>query len=144
MSTVEDILMRKGSDVIAVVPDATVSQAVQKMIDANVGCLVVQEDTKVIGIFTERDLLHRVVGCSKDPASVLIREVMSSPVHSCSPWDDVTESFDILSSNHYRHLVVVDNDEPVGVISLRDVALLLREAEGSVPISSVGFDVSDN
>ena len=144
MSTVEDILMQKGSDVIAVVPDATVSQAAQIMIDTNVGCLVVQEDTKVIGIFTERDLLHRVVGCSKDPASVPIREVMSSPVHSCRPWDDIAECFDILSSNHYRHLVVVDNNELVGVISLRDVALLLREVDGDIPVSTPAFDVSDN
>ncbi len=144
MSTVEDILMQKGSDVIGVVSDVTVSEAVQKMIEANVGCVVVQKDTKVIGIFTERDLLRRVVGASKNPDTTVISDVMSSPVHSCTPWDDVAESFDDLSSHHYRHLVVVDNDEPVGVISLRDVALQLREAEGNVPVVSQDFGFSDN
>ena len=144
MSTVEDILMQKGSDVIGVVPGVTVSQAVQKMIDANVGCVVVQQDSKIVGIFTERDLLRRVVGASKNPDSTVIGDVMSSPVHSCTPWDDAAETFDDLSANHYRHLVVVDNGEPVGVISLRDVALKLREAEGNVPVVSQDFGFSDN
>ena len=61
-----------------------------------------------------------------DPDSVPISEVMSSPVQSCKPSDDIDEVFDILSTHKFRHLLVLDNDEPVGVISLRDVAILLR------------------
>jgi len=98
------------------------------MIEANVGCLIVEEDAKVIGIFTERDLLRRVIGEDKDPSSVPISEVMSHPVRSCTPTDDVEECFEILFTNQYRHLLVVDNDEPVGVISLRDLSLVLHKA----------------
>ena len=128
MPTVESILLEKGSDVVGIGGDATVREAVQKMIESNVGCLIVEDDAQVVGIFTERDLLCRVVGGCKDPDIVLISEVMSSPVQSCRPSDDIRECFDTLSAQKYRHLVVVDSDEPVGVISLRDVALVLCRA----------------
>jgi CBS domain-containing protein len=129
MSTVESILLEKGSDVIGLVDTTTVREAVDKMIEANVGCLIVEANEKAIGIFTERDLLRRVVGADKDPASTLISEVMTSPVSSCKPSDDVSECFKILSTSQFRHLLVLDNEEPVGVISLRDVALVLDRME---------------
>ena len=127
MLTVESILLKKGSDVIAVLASTTVRDAVAKMIEANVGCVLVEEEAKAVGIFTERDLLRRVVGADKDPQTTLISEVMSSPVQSCSPSDDINHCFDLISSSSFRHLAVQDNDEAVGVISLRDVALALRE-----------------
>ena len=127
MPTVESILLEKGSDVIAVLPSDTVRQAVRKMIEANVGCLLVAEDEKTIGIFTERDLLRRVVGEGRDPETTRISEVMSSPVKSCEPSGDVNDCFDLLTTENFRHLAVLDNTEPVGVISLRDVTLTLRQ-----------------
>ena len=99
MSTVESILLQKGSDVIAVLAGATVREAVDKMIQANVGCVLVEESEKVVGIFTERDLLRRVVGDNKDPNSTLIGEVMSSPVQSCQPSDDVDKCFEQLKGS---------------------------------------------
>ena len=129
MSTVESILLEKGSDVIGLLDTTTVRVAVDKMIEANVGCLIVEANEKAIGIFTERDLLRRVVGADKDPASTLISEVMTSPVSSCKPSDDVSECFKTLSTSQFRHLLVLDNEEPVGVISLRDVALVLHQME---------------
>ena len=70
MSTVESILLEKGPDVIGVRADATICEAVAKMMEANVGCLIVEDDGEVVGIFTERDLLRRVVGGGKDPATL--------------------------------------------------------------------------
>jgi CBS domain-containing protein len=125
MPTVESILLEKGSDVIGVGADATVRQAVRKMVESDVGCLIVEQDARVVGVFTERDLLRRVVDAGKDPDATGISEVMTTPVHSCKPSDDVGGCFDKLRIQQYRHLLVLDNDEPVGVISLRDVALLL-------------------
>ena len=129
MSTVESILLEKGSDVIGLVDTTTVRIAVGKMIEANVGCLIVEANDRAIGIFTERDLLRRVVGEGKDPDTTLISEVMTSPVSSCKPSDEVGECFKTLSASEFRHLLVLDNEEPVGVISLRDVALVLHRAE---------------
>ena len=128
MTTVYDVLMHKGSDVISVLPETTVRQAAQKMIQANVGCILVEQDEKVIGIFTERDLLHRVVGAGRDPNTTTLREVMSSPVEMCRPQDDLKACAGIMMASKFRHLCVVDNGEPVGVISLRDLALLVGSA----------------
>jgi len=129
MPTVESILLEKGSDVIGVRGETTVRQAVGKMVEANVGCLIVEQDEKVIGIFTERDLLRRVVGSDKDPDTTAISEVMSSPVNSCKPSDNLEELFKTLAVSKTRHLLVLDNDEPVGVISLRDISFVLHRAE---------------
>jgi len=129
MPTVESILLEKGSDVIGLRGETTVRQAVGKMIEANVGCLIVEQDEKVIGIFTERDLLRRVVGSDKDPNTTVISEVMSSPVNSCKPSDDIEDLFKTLSVSQTRHLLVLDNDEPVGVISLRDISFVLHRGE---------------
>ena len=129
MATVESILLEKGSDVIAVSDTETVHHAAEKMIEANVGCVIVETDDKVIGIFTERDLLRRVVGCGKNTDATLVSEVMTSPVSSCKPSDDVGECFKTLTASKFRHLLVMDNEEPVGIISLRDVALVLHRDE---------------
>ena len=87
-------------------------------------------DAEVVGVFTERDLLRRVVDPGKDPDATRISKVMTSPVHSCSASDDIDDCFDVLHAHEYRHLLVLDNNEPVGVISLRDVAILLRDSAG--------------
>ena len=126
---VESVLLEKGSDVISVRSDTIVRQAVEKMIDTNVGCLVVKNCEKVVGVFTERDLLCRVVGGDKDPYSTVLSEVMSSPVNSCRPSDDIAKLFKSLSASENRHLLVVDNDKPVGVISLRDISFILHHAD---------------
>lgn len=126
MATVAEILEQKGSDVVSVLSSWTVRQVAEKMIEANVGCVLVEEDEKVIGIFTERDLLRRVIGAAKDPDAALIGEVMSSPVRSCAPDAGIDDCFDILTTSGFRHLMVAEGNEPVGVISLRDVALVLR------------------
>lgn len=121
MATVEDILIEKGSDVIGTTTSTTVRRAVHKMAEANVGCLLIEENERAVGIFTERDLLRRVVDAGRDPDSTIIGEVMSSPVETCKGTDDLEDCADTLSGHRFRHLVVTDKDEPVGVISLRDL-----------------------
>lgn len=126
---VESVLLEKGSDVISVRSDAIVRHAAQRMIDTKVGCLIVEEGDAVVGIFTERDLLCRVVGDDKDPNTTAISEVMSRPVISCKPSDDIEKLFKSLSASETRHLLVVDDGVPVGVISLRDISFVLHRAD---------------
>jgi len=128
MPTAEDILMRKGSDVIACLPDTPVREAVHRMVEANVGCLLVEQDSKIIGIFTERDLLRRVVDECRNPDATAVREVMASPVHFVSPDTDILDCADMLARHQFRHLMISDQGEPVGVLSLRDIAIELHSA----------------
>ena len=133
MATVEEILLEKGSDVVACLPDIPVREAVRKMVEANVGCLVVQDQEQVAGIFTERDLMRRVVDVGRDPNSTLIRDVMSAPVETCTPHDDVRKCAAILRAKWFRHFTVVDNGEVVGVISLRDLMAVELHWDAALP-----------
>jgi len=121
MSTVEEILMVKGPDVIVASSDTTVHDAVVMISQANVGSIIIKDGPDVKGIFTERDVLQRVVAKGKDPAATLLSEVMSSPVKSCRLSDDVTEIGYILTGEHIRHLAIIEDGALIGLIGLRDV-----------------------
>ena len=133
MPTIEDILMVKGPDVIVTASSSSVLEAAKLMTQANVGSVIVRDSGEVLGIFTERDLLRRVVARRKDPSSVPLREVMSSPVKSCRLGDDVQDCANMLTRSRIRHLAVVEEGELVGLIGLRDVLTAeLRSTEEKV------------
>src|SRR2546422_1589174 len=91
MPTVQDILARKGSDVISVKPGETVLNAAQLMSERGIGGLVVTEGGRLVGIFTERDILRRVVAQRRDCAATKVAEVMTTPVTACAPDTPVEE-----------------------------------------------------
>jgi CBS domain-containing protein len=122
MATVEEILLKKGSNVIAVVPETTVSDAAIRMKEANVGCVVVeQQPNTIIGIVTERDFLRRVLAEKLNPDQTTVKDIMTAPVLTCHPRDELSACAAMLEQHHIRHVLVVDRDEPVGMISQRDV-----------------------
>lgn len=131
MSTVEEILLLKGPDVITIAPGTTVREATHKMAQANVGCVIIQQDGGSAGIFTERNLLRRVVDPGLDPDATQVDDVMSSPVETCSPSDDVRKCVAMLVGQSFRHLAVEDNKGAItGIISFRDLlALVLGESK---------------
>jgi IMP dehydrogenase len=121
MSTVEDILMSKGPDVIVASQATTVHEAVRLMCEANVGSIVIKDGDTVEGIFTERDLLRRVVNTLKDPATTALADVMTSPVRSVELHADVRDCFRLMCELHIRHLLVMEQGALIGMIGLRDV-----------------------
>src|SRR5712691_4265829 len=84
MPTVQDILARKGRDVISVKPGETVLKAAERMSERGIGGLVVTEGGRLVGIFTERDILRRVVAPRRDPAATKVADVMTTPVTACA------------------------------------------------------------
>jgi len=104
MITVEQILETRGPDVIVAASANTVWEVSKLMAEANVGSVIVREEGAVLGIFTERDLLRRIVAPGKDPSVVPVAEVMSSPVRSCRLADDVAVCAGWLAEDHIRHL----------------------------------------
>ncbi len=121
MATVEDILMVKGPGVIVASRDTTVREAVNLMCEANVGSVIIKDGERVEGIFTERDLLRRVVSLGRDPNQTQLGSVMTSPVRSVSLRTSVTRCKDILTHEHIRHLAIVEGGTLIGIIGLRDV-----------------------
>jgi CBS domain-containing protein len=121
MITVEQILAVKGPDVIVTEPDANVHEVCRLMAEANVGSVIVRAGQEVRGIFTERDLLRRIVAAGKDPAATAVGEVMSSPVRHCRLHDDVSRCAHRLADGHIRHLAVIEDGVLIGLIGLRDI-----------------------
>jgi CBS domain-containing protein len=121
MATVDAILSAKGSQVLTVGPDATVLQAVILMNDHKVGALVVTTGKDVAGMFTERDLLRRVVGESRDPATTRVAEVMTTEVVCCTPATSLEEARGAMKNRRIRHLPVVVDGQLCGLISIGDL-----------------------
>jgi len=121
MTTVEQILMEKGPATIVADPTTTVFEAARLMTEDNVGAIIVRDGNTTVGIFTERDLMRRVVAVNKDPKEVLMSDVMSSPVLSCRLGDDIRRCSKVLADSRIRHLAVIEEGVLVGLISSRDI-----------------------
>ncbi|HEV2751867.1 MAG TPA: CBS domain-containing protein [Gemmatimonadales bacterium] len=121
MATVRDILGKKGSDVISVPPAETVVKAAQLMNERGIGGLVVTDGKRLAGIFTERDILRRVVAQRRDPAATKVSDVMTSPVTACAPDTPVEECAAMMTAKRIRHLPVVGDKGLMGVITIGDV-----------------------
>jgi CBS domain-containing protein len=121
MALVRDILQKKGSQVWSIGTEATAYQASLLMREHNIGGLVVINEGRVLGMFTERDLLH-LVAAGLDPAQTTVGETMTAEVFCCSPQTPLEEAKSAMKNRRIRHLPVVgDNDSLVGVISIGDL-----------------------
>jgi CBS domain-containing protein len=122
MPTVQDILMTKGRTIFSTAPNTTVIDAVNKMNQHKLGALVVMEGDHVAGIFTERDILRRVLGEDRNPRSTFVGEVMTTDVICCAPDAELDEISAIMQERRVRHIPVCDADGRLqGLISIGDV-----------------------
>lgn len=125
MSTVEHVLKSKNrlyTSVLTVSPRASVLEAARIMNQHRIGSLVVLgEDQGVAGIFTERDVLTRVVAVGKDPARTHVSEVMTTPVVCCSPETPLNDLRLLMRQRLIRHVPVVEEDRLVGMVSIGDL-----------------------
>ena len=121
MSKVSEILGGKGGNVLSIEASATVFEAVQQMVEANVGSLLVTDRGDIIGIVTERDYLRRITLEGRTDKDTAVGEIMSSPLVVVTPETDIDESMAIMTDRRIRHLPVVEDGEVVGVISIGDV-----------------------
>ena len=121
MPTVRDILADKGDRVHTIAPTATVMEAVEKMNHHRIGSLVVLDGDKVCGMFTERDVLQRVVGADRKPHEMLVMEVMTSDVICCAPDDDLDDVASVMKDRRVRHVPVCSGPRMVGMVSMGDV-----------------------
>jgi CBS domain-containing protein len=122
MPTAHDILGQKGFSIHCVSPTETVLEAVQRMNQLRVGAVVVMNQGDFVGMFTERDVLRRVVGERRDPSTTKVSEAMTTDIICCSPTADIDEISAIMKNRRIRHLPVRDKDgELLGLISIGDV-----------------------
>ena len=121
MSTVRNILQKKGNDVYSISPDKSVYDALEELEENNLGSLVVVEKGKLIGVFTERDYARKVILKGRSSKETLVRDIMSSRPIFVNPDNTLEDCMRLMSDKFIRHLPVLDDDQLVGVISIGDV-----------------------
>lgn len=132
MATVKDILARKGSQVFSIGKDATVLEGARLMNEYKIGCLVVIDLERVSGIFTERDVLSRVVAGHRNPVTTLVHEVMTREMVCCRPDTDLEEARSVFKNRRIRHLPVVDEGQRLlGLVSIGDLNAYDADAKES-------------
>ncbi len=127
-ASVSLLLERKGSAVHTLAPSASVAEAVQLMNKAKISSVIITDQERIAGIFTERDVLRRVVGDNLDPKTTPVSLVMSASVATIAPSTSVEESLRLFSQRGCRHLPVLDGDRIAGLISVGDISRWISEA----------------
>ena len=133
MGKVSDILNRKGHNVVTVTPKNLVIDAVSLMSEHQIGAVLVIEKGAVVGIFSERDLLQRVVAKKESTEKLRVGQVMTSPVAYCSPETEISECQSVMTQKRIRHLPVVQSGKLTGIVSIGDiVAWKMSEQETTI------------
>lgn len=122
------ILERKGRQVYSVSPTMTVADAVAEMNRHRVGSVLVLDNNRLVGIFTERDVLRRVVGAGVDPKRTHVADVMTAGVITIGPDATIEETMVLFTEKRLRHLPVCENNRLVGTISIGDVTRWMADA----------------
>ncbi|MCY2976873.1 MAG: CBS domain-containing protein [Planctomycetota bacterium] len=118
---VQEILSRKGDSVYQISPDATLAEAVDRLVNFNIGSLLVSDGESIYGIITERDIM-KVIADSRRPLSeVLVHEQMTSEMVTGEPNDNVNDIMGTMTSRRVRHLPIMDNGRLAGMISIGDI-----------------------
>lgn len=121
MTQVAEILAEKGHRILKIDADASVLEAVKRMVEENIGSLLVTQGEDVVGIVTERDYLRRVAAEGRLEEETSVREIMSAPLIVVTPQTSIDECMAVMTNKRLRHLPVVDASELVGIVSIGDV-----------------------
>jgi CBS domain-containing protein len=119
MATIRDLISNRTIHYVQ--PTQTVFEAANYMVDCNVGAVPVLDDTKLVGIFSERDIMRRVVTEGRDPLTTRIADVMSIDIRLVEPSASSEEAMCLMQSHGVRHLPVCEGRTLVGFLSLRDL-----------------------
>lgn len=121
MNNVSSLLSRKNRPVVAVTPQTSVVDALTVMAEKNIGCVVVLEGNKYLGIFTERDYSRKVILKGKHSSTTAVSEIMSTDLTAAALNDSIEYCMEIMTSKNIRYMPVFENDQLTGIVSMSDV-----------------------
>jgi CBS domain-containing protein len=122
MTTVSQLLRKKGTDVVTIGPQATVFEALQRMADKNIGALLVMENDKLVGVFSERDYARKVILAGRSSKETRVADLMTTNVFFVKPGRTMEDCMVLMSGKHIRHLPVMEDGEKLlGIVTMRDV-----------------------
>jgi len=141
--TVRQVLLRKGSEVYAIHPEATVLEALRKLAEHDIGALLVMEGEKLLGIFSERDYARKLVLLGRFSKDTRVGEVMTPNPVTIAPEADLSQAMRLMTEHRVRHLPVVEVGKVVGVGSIGDVVKAII-SEQEVLIGELSRYVMEN
>ena len=121
MKTVSQLLVSKGPTVHSIDRTATVFDAITKMVERNVGALLVMDGLRACGILTERDYLRKVAVRGRASRTTRVEEIMSGGLISVSPDTSIEECMGLMTGNRIRHLPVFEDNQLAGIVSIGDI-----------------------
>src|SRR3712207_4084447 len=132
MGKVRNILQKKGNVIFSIDPDSSVYDALELMLEKDLGALLVIENGKFIGIFTERDYARKIILKGKASKETLVREVMSEHPVTVTPDNSVEECMQLMVGHRFRHLPVLNGNELVGLVSIGDLVKFIIEEQRTI------------
>ncbi|CAN5305484.1 CBS domain-containing protein [soil metagenome] len=121
MGTVRNLLEKKGYTVYSVSPDSSVYDALEDLEEKNLGGLVVVENDKLIGVFTERDYARKVILKGRSSRETRVSDIMTNRPIYVNPDNTIEDCMQLMNNKHIRHLPVMENNKLIGVISISDI-----------------------
>ena len=119
--TIESVLRRKGTDVTTIAPEATIKRAADWLRVKNIGALVVTSENAILGLISEREIVHAFSRHGEMAASMLVKEIMQSGVTTVSPDESVNRVMKLMTHHRVRHMPVLRGGKLVGIVSIGDV-----------------------
>ena len=107
---------------------ATAAMAAKKMLERQVGAIVVMEDGKLLGIVTERDINYRLVAIGRDPGNTTLVDIMTRSPRTMTPDTPVVDALDLMQKHGYRHVPVAEEGKIIGIVSLSDIFNAVKHA----------------
>ena len=142
MGKVKHILSDKGSFLFTITPETTVFEALDLMVEKNIGALIVAENGKLKGIFTERDYARKVILKGRSSKDTHVAEIMDYHP-TVTPDTTVEECMNVMNEKNMRHLPVLDGDKLVGLVSIGDVVKFIIDEQKYI-IQSLENYISDS
>ena len=118
---ISDILQEKKGRIVSVGPTSTVFESIKLMSGNKIGAVLVMEEDRILGIFTERDYMTKVILADHSSKELAIKEVMTSKVAFITPDTLIEEGMAVMTEKHCRHLPVLENKKLVGLVSMGDL-----------------------
>lgn len=128
MTTVAQVLQNKSNhEISTITPDASVLDAITLMATKGIGAVLVVQDSKVVGILSERDYTRKIALMQRTSDLTTVAEIMTGKVLSVHPTNTVDECLELMTERHIRHLPVLDKENLIGIISIGDLVKAAME-----------------
>ncbi len=133
MKTIKDVINSKGSNVASTSPKTDAKDAIKLMAESGISSLLIMDEKKVIGIFSDKDFSCKIVAKDRLSENIPVSDVMTTPVCAIRPEQSIDDAMSIMTEKRIRHLPVMNGEELIGLVSIGDlVKAMIKEQKDTI------------